>query len=363
MMRAEGSVGGRELGSIAVIGCITGGLFGFRPDRMFENGNTSYLVTALSAGIALVIASLIANAMAATDSDNLGTLYRRAFGGLSFLAGLVTALALLLSAVFPLVQLTDAMQRFVYTESDAAMLVLYLLACVAVLSVMGLEVIGRTSVVFLPPVLLSVLAVLLVSAQSFDVLRLYPLFSGSFRSLLMQSVRDIPAFLSPMLALLTVSRGGHGTAYTFRSGMRGFLVAAVLSAAMLIGLGMSYPAPMLADMRVPMYRMAMSVQVGSAYQRLDKLLLHLWMLAALLYAGFAAYASALLYFDTTPIRDVRPIAAVFAGLTTCGVLYTLTREQVTDTLYSSIGDYLFLPLIMVPIAACVLAAIRLRRYA
>ena len=355
----EGRIGRQEAAALALTGCTVGGLFAQDPGKTYQSGNSAYLSGALSAVLALLLFFLLAEAMNRKGCRNLSALYRFAYGPvLAVPMALVTFLALLFSAAAPMMRLFDILARFVYPEAAPENLLLYPLACVAFLSWKGLETLGRTVRLLFPLVALSVIAALVVAAPAYEPARLYPLLGNGLVGTLLQGASAGGRFFAPLLCLLVCGAGVQSLGNAAGGASVGALGGGLLTAGTQLCLGMTYPYELLRSFRAPMYRLTMSVRTGSAYLRMDKLLVFLWTMGGLLAGGFYAYSAALLYASCCRMRDVRPPAAAAAVSLSAVLLLSQRLPELAEQAAGAAYPFLPIALALPPMLAAALASVR-----
>ncbi|MEG1524008.1 MAG: GerAB/ArcD/ProY family transporter [Clostridia bacterium] len=355
----EGRIGRQETAAVALIACTICGIFSMNTENFYRQGNSSYISSALSAGLSLLAFFLIAEAMRRKHCRNLAALYRMAYGRiLAIPLSFVTLLMLIYSAIMPLDRLLIILCRYVFIETTAQQVMLYMTACVVLLAWMGLEIIARTAKILVGVIVLAFFVAFLIAIPAYEVYRLYPLLGNGLGSTFLLGLTGIARFFPGVLALLICGVGVQGLNSAATGANAGILGGGLLTVGSQLCLGMTYPASLLATMHAPMYRLTMSVKTGSSYLRTDKLLLFFWMMAGLLVGGFYAYTGALLYAGTAYMRDIRPAAAAvglsIGALTLIGYLQFAWFESIMLFLHVYAWALLLLP----PMMAAMIVSIK-----
>ena len=363
MNMRQGRIGKQEAAALALLACVTSGLFSMNTKTLYASGNSAYLSSALAAMLSLLSLLPVAGVMRRKGIRDLGTLYRFAFGPLlAPLAAALTLTAILYAAVMPLIRLLLIMDRYVYPEANVENIALYLLPCVLTLAWMGLEILGRTAKLFVIPVLLSLVAAFCIAIPSYEAFRLYPLLGNGLGEALWHGVTGMARFLPGLLCLLICGCGVHGP----KNAAQGAAVGAVGSAATVgsaqLFMGMAYPYYMLSRIPAPMYRVTMAASGAKAYLRADKVLLFFWILGAMLAGGFYAYAGALVFAGASRMRDIRPaVAAVAALVCALAMLGQLNVEQFQDV-ENFLRDTVWVFALAPPLLAAVIASLEKGKY-
>lgn len=342
----EGRIGRAESVSAAWMAMMVSGIFSVNTTATYTYGNSSYITSLLSAGFSLLAFMLAAAAMQRGNSTDLYSFIRRTagaeFGGA---LAVILAVSLLFAAVFPTLRMFIIMHRYVYSEANIASISVYFLPCILVLACMGLETIGRTMRVFIGVIVLSFLVALLLSLNSLDTYRLYPILGNGLRAIFPLSVTGMSRFLPGLICLLICGNGLQGVGNIVKSGRTAVIFAASITALIQLCLGMAFNYTELAAMHSPMYRLLMSVEGGSPYARADKLLLFLWTMSSLLTSAFYVYAASLLYTRAMDMRDVRPSAVCFSVLISSFVLFGQMNLPVFEAIATFLWEELWLMLL------------------
>ena len=352
----EGRIGKQETAAVAWIACWISGIFAMNTETFYAHGNAAYLTTVFSAMLALC---LVAEAMRRKRCENLAALYRRAYGRvLALPIGFVTALSIVYAAVIVLVRLAMILSRYIYAEADTPNASLYFYICILVLAWMGLEIIGRTSKLFLALIILAAVMQVIVALPSLALFRLYPLPGMPLSEILWQSVTGTGRYFPALLGLLICGVGVQGVPNVILGARIGATGGGLMAGGMELAIGMAYPYSMLSNMHSPLYRLTMTVRTDDGYLRTDKLLMFFWALAGMLAGGYYAYTASLLYAGTSEMRDVRPAAgamvAVIGALMLLGQMNLPGYERVAEFLWNAA----FLCMLLPPMLAAMLVSIR-----
>jgi len=311
----EGRVGLQESASAAWIACVIGGLLTVHTQDSFANGNASYVATLFAGVIGLGVFFLVAFVMRARGCETLPALYCHAFGSvIGFVLSIITTLIILYEAMIPLSRILLVLNRFIFVQASPVAIAMFFVPVVAILAVMGLESITRTSRLFLIVIVLAFVIMLVLASPNYKTYRLYPLLGGDLGNLAWQALAGTARYVPVLLALLACARGMQGIGSTSKIATITVLTAAVMVSLVQFCLGLSFSSEMLAELPAPLYRLTMSTSAGSLHSRIDKLLLFSWMICALISGGFLCYAAALMYTRASGMRDTRPAALSFSIL-------------------------------------------------
>lgn len=346
MNEREGRIGKREGASLVLICCIISGLFALDTTTAYAHGNSQYASDLLSALLAYLLFLIACTAMKKAGINHLYELYRMALGRwIGSFFSVVSALALLIAATQPLARVFLIMCRYVYTGAPVENVALYFVPCIVFLMWKGLETLGRTAKLFAISTVFSLALAFLIAIPAYESYRLFPLLGNGIPAMLKNAVIGVERYFPALMALLICGKGVQGIDCAAQEGGAGALAAGGFTAGSQVCLGLTYPYWGLAKMHSPMYRTTMSLRMGSFYLRTDKVLLFFWTVAAMIASSFYGYAAALLYCRTFSIRDIRPVAALMAGVIAAFMLMAQENYLWYERAGEFITDYLFVFLI------------------
>lgn len=355
----QGRIGKQEAAAMAMIACISCGVFAVDAHTTYAAGDSAYVSSALAAMLSLLMFYLVAEAMRRKHCETLSQLYRLAFGRvLSVPMAFISMLALLYAAAMPLAQLLLIMNHYVYVHAPTPHIALYLLPCLLILAWMGLEIIGRTAKLLVGIILISFLVAYIIAIPAYEPFRLYPLLGNGLAETLRRSATGTVRFFPALLCLLICGRGVHGVENAASGAVAASVGGGLVASVTQLFLGMAYPYYMLADMPAPLYRLTMAVSGAKVYLRADKVLLFFWMLAGMIAGGLFAYAAALLYAGATRIRDIRPaVAAVVSVICAVALMGQLNLPQFIEAADVLI-NFAWLAALLPPLLASMIAVLK-----
>ena len=339
-----GAFGRQEAASAVLLATFFGGCFAFDSRALFENGNASWVVEIVACLQALLLFEATVWALRVRGGNDLSALIGDSKLKKALAVPLI--LALLLAAMQPLEGFLIPITQFVFAGSKQVIACLYLLSCLFLLTVLGAETI------LLPVLLVSILAALLSGIGEYRLDRIFPIPIGEPKMLLIETGSAQLRAAPPLLALLCIGEGTQDRMAMRSAGRIGAIAGGLLSAAALFALSMTFPYTQLREMPAPFYRMLVEVRAENPTLRLDRAVLFLWLMGAILSSGFYLYAACVLFAKTFGVRDARPVALCLSALAVSLILVlhydTETTLAVLKLLYRS-GSFLIgvpIPLIL-----------------
>lgn len=307
-----GAFGKQETAATVLLCTFFGGCFSVDCRTLFGQGNASWLTEIIAVIQALLLFEAAVWALRVRGGSDLSALIGDS--KLKKALAVPLMLALVLAAMLPLKSFLLTMTEFVFAGSRSVAACLYLLPCLFLLTVLGAETIVRTARIFLPILILSILAALVSGIGEYRFDRIFPIPIGNPFRLMSEAGSAQLRAASPLLALLCVGEGTQDRMAMRSAGRIGTIAGGALAAAALFALAMMFPYSELREMSAPFYRMLIEVRAENPTLRLDRAVLFLWLAGAILCAAFYLYAACLLFCRTFGVRDARPVALCVSGL-------------------------------------------------
>lgn len=342
-----GKFGRQESVSTVVLAAFASGCFAFDPRLRFSNGNASYITYAAASILSLCLFEATVTAIRRRGGCDLSCLIGTSKA--KALLSIPLALLLIYGAIRPQLRFSETVTEYIFIETDAVNVYLYMLPCILLLTVLGAETLVRASRIFLPLFAISLAAALLLAVPQFRGYRLYPIPFGAPLSLLSELLRTLPKAFLPLIALLAVGKGTQNIVSLRTSGRIGALIGAALTLAALLGLSLSFSYGQLKDMSSPFYRLLVEVRTENPTMRLDRATFFLWMSVSLLASSFELFSACVLLAKTFHVRDVRPLACLMSALAVTLVLLLQEETSLIHTIQAVSDRYTWLLLLPLPL--------------
>lgn len=336
---------GRQEGAAAVWICaFVSGCFAIDNRAVFSDGNVSWLTYLIAAVSALLLFEMTLSAIKRRGGNDIYALIGKSVP--KSLLAIPLVFALLLAAMQPLEHFLVAITRYVFVEAKQTDVCMYLLPCLVLLTVLGAETLVRTSRIFLPLLIVSFVATMLLAAPQYRSYRLYPIPLGEPGRLVMESASALSRTFSPLLMLLCIGEGTQNTASLRSIGRIGAACGAGMTFAALFGLGLTFSYLQLKEMPSPFYRLLVEVRTENPTMRLDRATLFLWLMMAVLAASVYLYAACVLLAKTFGVRDARPIACAFSALAVTLILVLYYDSETTLMILRQLYRFAWIPTVV-----------------
>ena len=320
MRLSEGRSGAQEGANLIGIALVVSTLFLLDIMGPYKEGNSTYLSFPGAILLGLMLFLLLAGAMIVTKQRDLLALGDYAFGriGGDILAAVV-CIALFFSTYCIVSRFTAIVHALVFMKVTAFPVFLWIVPVVGYMTFRGLECIARMAKcfgIFLGVVLV---AYLLLPSQSYETYRLYPLPFSQWETVVSAAFKGMFATAPAFLCMLCVPRGFHGVKNTRKAVMIGAAAAIVLVALAQLAIGMIYSYVELQSIFIPLYRLNLKLLEESYFYRLDKLVLFLWLIGAMITSAYYMYGGSQVFCRRWSRYDIRPSVIAACVLLLCGL--------------------------------------------
>lgn len=310
----EGKIGRQEGASLMGVAVLALLLFVTDGGVQYRAGNVSYGAYLFAGAFSLLLFMMVKQAMAHDSRADLAAFLEGGLGRvIAVPAGLLLAACLLLLAAALPDSFIAVLRQRVYPHAGRELLCLYFFLPAAALAYFGFETLGRCArlLFWLFPV--SLAAALIMAGSHYAVERLAPYAVLDWPRTLYGASAAVPLLLLPGVACLATAKGQHGCSFAGKNGRLALPLAVLAAVIAQVFLGMRFPYTTLANMEFPLYMLTMQLETGGSFMRPDLLLLFVWLLFAVLSAGYLLYAAALLLSRLFHMGDIRPAIAGVTG--------------------------------------------------
>jgi hypothetical protein len=332
-----GRFGRQETAAMVLIATFFGSCFGTDNRMLYEHGNASYLVQILASIQALLLFEAVVWALRLRGGLDLSALIGKSRFKAVFAVPLI--LALVLAAMQPLEYFLIAITQYVFTDAKQVTVCLYLLPCLLLLTALGAETLMRTSRLFLPLLLLSIVGALLLGIGQYRSDRLFPIPLKEPMRIFTLSGTVQFSVIPPLMALLCVGEGTQDRLAMRSAGRIGAIGGGLLASGAFFALAQSFTYVRLKNMPTPFYDMLVAVRTVNPTLRIDRAVLFLWLIGAILTAAFYLYAACVLLCKTFGVHDIRPAAFCVSAITVTLMLVLYYDTNATETIRQAISGY------------------------
>ena len=352
----EGRTGNRECVFMITTALCMNGLFAFDPFDAYSRGNSTYLSLPIACIAAFLVFALCVFAMNRSRSSDLCSLITYSVGKpIGSVICVYISLLLLVCISRLLDKFINTMCGYFFQDSSYHSVGIYFFIAMLVLAWTGFETINRTAKVMGIIFIAAQILLFANSISSYEAYKIFPIAGDGTRSMLGFSYRSGVLFLPAFATALITTKGMHGTKNTIKNGARAMIIAVIICAASQILLGLSQTYLDLSKVYMPLYRMSMITGKENFIVRLDKIIIFIWLAAALLVGSYFLYSSSLLYCRAFKQKDIRPCSAIFCVMVLMLSLLSRSGLFMSFSWTRILNDYgtllLGLPLIIIPILA------------
>ncbi len=226
------------------------------------------------------------------------------------IVGRIFALVLCALIVFNAARTLSAfhaiLKIFIYTKTDALILMGLLTLAAAIPAYMGFECVSRTAKAFFVIMLCVLACVLLLPWKQYDLSRLFPLWGDGLTPALWNGVSESLLYLDLMGAAVLVG-ALHGEKQARRIGFIALGLSAGAAILMLFAAALTFSPGMLWDTTAPFYSMASGIAMNQVFTRVEDFFIFLWIMCAVVGVSFTLYLASNVFCRTFGVTEIRPV--------------------------------------------------------
>jgi spore germination protein (amino acid permease) len=321
-------------------------------------GTTSWYMTIISALTAAVGFTFCYFLLKAFPNKNLLEIYDsvagRFFGAIFafLLVGIFLA-----TIVVNLREFTDVIKIYAYRDSPPAYILILVMIAVATLSFLGLETIVRYSKFIGYFLAFGLIAIILLSAQNYEVNRIFPIFGHGIKTTLINGIERSSGY-GEVIIIAIFASCLQGIKHIKKTGYLSLLFCGIVVSFTLLSFTLSFSYVVGQELTAPIYVQASLIEYGSFFQRLEPLFFFIWNLTTLISITAMFYTVLYIYCHIFRLTDKRPliiplsIIIIFLAIAPESML--LVTSVFEQTLRAYGGLFFFVP----PIIAIIIAKVR-----
>lgn len=290
---------------------------------VLEQGETAaWLAVLLAALVALPVYWLVTTRLGALPGGNLITLAEAAAGPTgAVITALLAASLLLFHSALVLRETSEMAVSGLYTHTPQTFAMVTLTACVLYVAHGGTAALIRLCRLFFPLLILSLLFIIAGNLGWGKLGWLLPFWGPGPVPLMIQSFMISRAYGNAFLFLLIVAGGLRDRGRLVRTGLVSVSVSAVLAAAVIAILLMTYPFPLGLQLNYPLFHMSRIVQGGRFFERTEGVWVFFWFFGTALHLGALLHAAALAWANAFGMDSHRTVVLPMITITVVLALF------------------------------------------
>lgn len=349
----------RNLGSIGAILFVSGGILAkllLTTSRLLtEVSGTAAWITVLIKGIVALLLFLTLSALYRPFyGESYAQITKRAFGRVGqAIVGVITALFLAALAASYCRVLVEAMRSISLEETRSEFLALFLLGAASVCVWSGIQSAIKANILLAPASLAMLIIILLALFNDFSLDHALPILGNGIPAILKQTFLSDYCFTEMGLLFLLAPMFSDYKQFR-RVGIISWSVATVVSVAFTLCYCLVIPYPASASYFFPLYELARMVNMHISLERLEPLIILLWVSMVLVYVSTAILFSTKLLADAGKLKYPRALNALIVMLVAVAAVYPSTDLIINQCfralLRAGVIIYPLIPLLLLVVA-------------
>ena len=290
-------------------------------------GNAGWYMTLISAAVALIGFMFIYLLLKRFPDKDLAEIFDLSLGRFfGFLFSAILAIYLLFIAVTRLAEFTEVMKVYVFPFSPNWYIIGIFVACVYVMSRLGLESMARFAKLMIYFMMAGFVVVLLLGFQNYNINNIYPIFGSGLGKVIITGITRSSVY-GEVIILAVFASSFQGVKYIKKEGIIGIVISAVTFALSIFAYTLTFPYSISQEITAPMYEMATLVDYGRFLQRVEPLFLFNWINSALISTTVIFYAFVWMFCKMFRIEDKMPV--VLGGAVILYALAAMHKNIIT----------------------------------
>lgn len=357
-MIKEGKFGVQEAICLVVIVNTTKVFFTSPAVLVRSVGTTGWYMTLVSAATAMIGFSFVCRLLERFPGKNIVEIFEISLGRyIGFIFSMLLAVLFAFNAASMLREFIEVLKVYVLPMTPPSFIVGIFVAGTLIVSILGLESLVRFSKLFAYMLLISFIAVLVLSWRNFEFHRMFPIFGyGVQKTIAIGASRS--SVYGDVVILAVIAGSLQGVKHIRKAGYIGIAISGLLISAALLAHILTFPYYVAMEATSPMYEMTELINWGRFFQRLDPLFLFVWNIGTLISITAMFYVAVSIYCKAFRIQDMKPLLlpssiTLFAGAMLAPDLTSVVLQYVNTS-----RQYGWIIFFVLPIISLIIASIR-----
>lgn len=360
-MIKEGKIGVQEAICLSVI-AISNRIFFTAPavvDRAV--GTAGWYMPLISAATAFLAFIFICMLLKRFPGKDLLEIFSISFGKVAgFIVSFTYSASFLVASGILVREFIDVLKIFIFTKTPQLALIAALVAVLAGAAYLGLESIARVARLATYILLFSLVALLIMASKSYKITNLFPIFGYGIDKTLIEGISRSSAY-SEIIVLAVLAGSFQGVRHIKKAGNIALLMSSLIISSSIFFLQMAFPYETFQEQTVSLYILARLIKFGTFVQRLDPVLLFLWIATTIIASSIVFYCAVSSYCKTFRLQDTRPAIIPIGILLISVSIIPRDFTSVVDQYIELLRVFPIFLFYIIPLAALIVAAIRKKK--
>ncbi|KJS12320.1 MAG: hypothetical protein JL56_12965 [Desulfotomaculum sp. BICA1-6] len=241
-------------------------------------------------------------------------------------------------------------------DTPISMVTLSFLVGTVTVAYLGLEAVARTARFLVVVLVVSTLALVLLTIPFWQGHVFYPLLGGGVWEVLRGALTTTGTYVQILLLGIIYPFLPQGKARLV--GVWGVLIAGFFFTIMVLVPILIFSFPTVTEMALPTFEMARIINIGRFGQRMEVVFLPIWVFANMIFMAVSLYAGAAVLARLFKLGDYRPFVLAVTVFTTVTAFIPLNSAQASYWNHAYLSRYSFYALVLIMLALLLAARLR-----
>lgn len=323
-------------------------------------GNASWLMTLISCTSAIVIFSFTYLLLKRFPGMDIIQIFDITFGRIiGFVLSFILFIFFLSGTGVLLREFTDILKIFSFRITPVGVLNVTCVVFVTIIVYLGLESIARLSSLIGKGVLFFYILLLILPVKDYNTYNVFPLWGYGIDKILFYGVKRTSAY-SEILILAVIAGSLQGAKYIKRSGYMALILSGVFLSLGLLSYTLTFEYTTNQELIAPFYVMVRLINYGAFIQKLDPLLMIVWIFTTLVTLSIYFYCAVSVFCKMHRVNDTRPVILPVAILILTIAILPSSISELIEVYINNVRDLGDI-VVVLPIIALIAAVIRKKR--
>jgi spore germination protein KB len=321
-------------------------------------GTAQWYMTLISVSVAAVGFSFLYLLLKQFQGKDIIEIFEITFGRLlgSIFSGLL-ALFMVNIAAIRMREFTEVIKVYTLPLTPPTLIIFLFIGTIAVLNLLGLEVIARFSKLFAYTIVTGFIIVLILGQQNYSIHRVLPILGyGIDRTVYHGIIRS--SVYGEVIMIAVFAGSLQGVNHIKKVGYTSLVMSAFFISITSLAYTLTFPYYVAMELTSPMYEMTTLIDYGRFLQRVEPIILFILSISSLISVSAVFYTFVSIYCKIFRIQDTKPV--ILAGAI---IVFTLSMSdksisEVTFKSVQSIRDYGGAVFYIPPLIALIAAKLR-----
>jgi spore germination protein KB len=357
-MIKEGKFGAREAISLVTI-TICNKIFFTSPGRLATLvGNAGYQMTLISCGTAMMLFTIVYFLLKRFPGMDIIEIFNISLGKvLGFIFSFILAVFFLTGTGIVLREFTDILKAFTFHTTPIGVLNISAVIVVSLAAYLGLETIARFSNLAAKASLFTFILLLVLCAKNYQISHIFPLWGYGIDQTVITGLKRTSAY-SEIIILAVIAGSLQGASHIKKAGYISLLLSGTLISVGLFCYTLALEYTTDQELVTPFFVLVRIINYGAFVQRMDPLLMFVWIVTTLISLSIFFYCSVSVFCKMYKINDTRPVIPPMAVLVLTIAILPRDISSVAEIYIPGSRDFGLFILAFFPITALIASVLR-----